>query len=94
MMALRATDPSLCMNCVHSGHCVFERTSPTPVMQCDEHRVCTVDVEEVPAASDPERKVGTAPIFAPSGLCITCDHVATCTLRSPDRIVLHCAHYE
>jgi len=76
------------MNCVHSGHCVFERTSATPVMQCDEHLVPRAMIKEVVSAPRPR------PYFAPSGLCITCDHVQGCGLRAPEKIVLHCEHYE
>jgi len=87
-MPLRITGPSLCMNCVHSGRCVFERTAAGPVQQCDEHQVPT------PPAPAPPPMVPVKNAFVPTGLCVTCDHVATCTLRSPDRIVLHCEHYE
>lgn len=87
-MALRAAEPSLCMNCAHSGHCVFERTSPTAVLQCDEHIVKT-------GAPAPTKVSAQAAIWAaPTGLCMNCDHVRACGLRSPERIVLHCEHYE
>ncbi len=88
MMPLRATELSLCMNCVHSGHCVFERTAPTAVLQCDEHLVKA-------SAPAPVKVVPQAPIWTvPTGLCVNCDHVRSCGLRSPERIVLHCEHYE
>ena len=89
MMPLRNTEPSLCMNCVHSGHCVFERTSPTAVLQCDEHLVKTSAPAPVQVA--PQAATNRT---APTGLCMNCDHVRTCGLRSPERIVLHCEHYE
>jgi hypothetical protein len=88
MMPIRITGPSLCTNCVHRGRCVFERTAAGPVQHCDEHLVIAPAQSAVPSV---------APVvndFVPTGLCVTCDHGTTCALRSPDRIVLHCEHYE
>lgn len=76
------------MNCVHSGHCIFERTARTPVLHCAEHQVPVTAGKALPPVS---RVIDS---FVPTGLCITCDHVKTCSLRSPERIVLHCEHYE
>lgn len=87
MMALRTPGPSLCMNCLHSGHCVSERTTALPMLQCDEHRVRAVATKVTAYRPSPVP-------FAPTGLCITCDHVQGCGLRSPEKIVLHCEHYE
>lgn len=86
MMPLRHAELALCINCVYSGHCVFERSSVTPVLQCAEHRAPRGAVREALSVHHA--------YSAPTGLCITCDHEKGCSLRSPEKIVLHCEHYE
>ncbi len=88
MVPLRVHEPSLCMNCMHGGHCVFERTTPTAVWQCDEHLVKA----PAPAPVQAARPEAIWPV--PTGICVNCDHQRGCGLRAPERIVLHCEHYE
>lgn len=88
MNTQRHSGAGLCMNCVHGSHCVFERASATAVLQCDEHVVRTTTSNVARTAKEPRS------FYVPTGLCTTCDHVNGCGLRSPERIVLHCEHYE
>lgn len=87
MKTLRIPEAPLCMNCLHSGTCVFERDSPSPILHCAEHAVR-------PAKPAALQRATERPLPMPTGLCITCDHVRGCRLRSSERIVLHCEHYE
>ena len=82
-------DPSLgiCANCVHNGHCVFQRTAGGPVTFCEEHET----EPALEAVRISVRQEITIP-FVP-GLCGTCDHLNTCVLRSKDHITYHCEHY-
>ncbi len=82
------TRSSLCANCLHQGNCAFEKQTTGPVLHCEMHALPSVP--EPPARTQP--KVTHA--VAGKGLCGTCDHREHCALRVPDRIVLHCEHYQ
>lgn len=82
------TTSSLCMNCVHGGDCLFQQKATKPILRCELHRT-----------AEPMAKASLDPSYmkpAPAALelCTTCDHRTYCALRGPERIVLHCDHFE
>lgn len=85
----RRTDPSptICGNCVHDGHCVFQRNAGAPILFCEEHEAKPA-MEVVHVTVRPEIVTPSVP-----GLCGTCDHLKTCALRSKEHITYHCEHY-
>ena len=92
-MQLRLSDPynaqeSICKGCVHDGDCVFQRSSATPIMFCEER--------EVERKLEPVRVMVASVVRIPDvpGLCGSCVHVENCALRNPEHITYHCEHYE
>ena len=79
---------ALCANCLYHGDCTFEKQAKDPVLHCELHTL----------PSAPERPARTRPTVTHAmvgpGLCGSCDHRDHCSLRVPDRIVLHCEHYQ
>jgi len=73
---------------MYSGDCLFQRQAPQPIQHCELHE--TISPKAVSTLNGASAKAATVP----SGLCATCDHRTYCTLRSPERIVLHCDHFE
>ncbi|MBK9273668.1 MAG: hypothetical protein IPM49_03905 [Flavobacteriales bacterium] len=82
------TPTTLCSNCLHHDSCMFEKQATAPVLQCELHALPLVP--ERPARTPDPISNGTSG----GGLCATCDHRVHCALRTPDRIVLHCEHYQ
>lgn len=79
---------ALCANCLHQGDCMFEKQANGPVLHCEMHAL----------PSAPERQARTRPTVTHAvvgpGLCGSCEHRDHCALRIPERIVLHCEHYQ
>ncbi len=82
------TSPSLCTNCIYNGDCLYQRHALGPVLQCELHE--TIPSNVITIAKVPVEVV----LPRANELCTTCDHRTYCALRSPDRIVLHCGHFE
>lgn len=80
--------PSLCVNCLHKGDCTYEQQATEPVIQCELHELAAVTAR-VHRPTPPN-----LPLEIGAGLCGTCDHRDHCALRSEDRIILHCEHYQ
>jgi hypothetical protein len=76
------------VNCLHKGACAYERQATGPVFHCELHELPTVTAQ----AQRPTRP--NMPLETGAGLCATCDHRDHCALRSADRIILHCEHYQ
>ncbi|WKZ66792.1 MAG: hypothetical protein QY325_02445 [Flavobacteriales bacterium] len=88
-MAQVRTAVSLCMNCRYRGGCQFEHQAIRPMLHCEAHEAMGAAVNTV---TGHVRIARTA--SAPYGLCTTCDHRAHCSLRSRERLVLQCDHFE
>ncbi|MBL0127927.1 MAG: hypothetical protein IPP83_10825 [Flavobacteriales bacterium] len=80
---------SICTDCVHDGNCVFQRSSCTPILFCEEHEVERKQEEPVRATMVNGVRTPVVP-----GLCGSCIHIEHCALRDPERITYHCEHYE
>jgi hypothetical protein len=89
-MALNKTNtsPSLCTNCMYNGDCLYQRHAQRPVVHCELHKTITSNL--ITIAKAPVEVV----LPRANELCTTCDHRTYCVLRSPERIVLHCDHFE
>lgn len=79
---------SLCGNCMHQTNCIFRRQAVAPVVHCELHESIVPRMNGTHQAWTPP-----TPTMA-TGLCATCDHRTHCTLRDPERMVMHCEQYE
>lgn len=89
-MALTDTNTSLslCTNCMYNGDCLYQRQSRRPIVDCELHETIPSSVISI-AKAQVEVALPRA-----NELCTTCDHRTYCALRSTERIVLHCDHFE
>ena len=78
----------LCYNCVYSGLCHAESQAKTPVLQCEEH--FTKGSDERPFVANSNQPETNNYL----GLCSTCDHKESCSLRSEKEIIINCEHYK
>ncbi len=86
----RTTSPgSLCTNCLHAPECVQRKAANGRVLFCELHAVA-----EGPRTLMAVQSGLPQYHAAITGLCATCDHRTHCTLRNPERTVLHCDHFE
>lgn len=78
----------LCYNCVYSGSCSIESQAKTPIFHCEEH--LTKGSDERPFVANSKQTETTNHL----GLCSSCDFKDTCSLRSENKIIINCEHYQ
>lgn len=90
----------LCMTCVHSSTCSFQRSEDHPVMSCEEFDdgggrptgIARADDHPVPnAQSRVTDATHEPPVY--TGLCATCDNRETCTFPKPEGGIWHCEEF-
>lgn len=79
---------SVCFNCVYSGNCAFESQSAEPILHCEEHFIESAN--EKPFVEDREQSKTKNYL----GLCSSCDFKDICSLRSENKIIINCEHYQ
>jgi hypothetical protein len=92
MENLRATTPSgLCATCTQAAFCMYLR-SGGPAVRCNEFD----DGGRVASPPTARGDLGTprsSGHVTAQGLCRTCEHLSTCTMRQPAMGVWHCEEY-
>lgn len=85
------TARDLCETCAHMETCSLREMPTAPVHQCEEYDdgSRTAVLTEVRADKAPR----TAPVAVGVGLCVNCEHRATCTLPRPASGVWNCEEY-
>jgi hypothetical protein len=78
----------LCRNCIHTFNCSLKSSFASTVLQCEEHQ------------EERENNMKRAEISLKesvnyfAGLCQTCEHNKTCSLKEGQNLIIVCEHYE
>jgi hypothetical protein len=80
----------LCLTCDHTEKCAFHRDPSRPVYFCEEFEARTFPELKVTLPQDLDAK--SAPVVT-LGLCVNCDHFASCTFPRSEGGVWHCEEY-
>ena len=79
----------LCTNCARVSSCAYRLRGDGPVLHCEEF-----SIPRMPSGlSAAHREAPRPPSSAVGGLCATCRHFSSCTLRRPGELVWECEEF-
>lgn len=80
----------VCQNCMYNDNCALKTSDTIPVNYCNEYSLTNqkgfLKTPDLSNSLDLQNNY--------EGLCKSCDHVSSCSLKSIDRYVLNCEHYQ
>ena len=82
---------SICVTCIHSGHCMYQGRSTKPIDSCDEFESETANLEQ-PEILLKRQLAETEGLF--KGLCANCNYRNTCMFADSVSGVWHCEEYK